>query len=69
MVKQIDVTELARRQAAGEATYLLDVRQPWEHDLAALPDSQLIPLGELPARLRSKTIPFMVPAPAMRSLT
>ncbi|MBL9168290.1 MAG: hypothetical protein JNN07_11160 [Verrucomicrobiales bacterium] len=26
---------------------LLDVRQPEEHELAALPDSTLIPLGEL----------------------
>lgn len=34
-----------------EPIHLLDVRQPAEHALAALPDSQLIPLHELPARL------------------
>jgi rhodanese-related sulfurtransferase len=29
---------------------LLDVRQPEEHAFVALPNSTLIPLGELPAR-------------------
>jgi rhodanese-related sulfurtransferase len=39
--------EVAERLAAGEPVYLLDVRQPWEHEAAALPGSVLIPLGEL----------------------
>jgi adenylyltransferase/sulfurtransferase len=30
--------------------YLLDVRESWEHERAALPRSQLIPLKELPNR-------------------
>jgi rhodanese-related sulfurtransferase len=51
MVRQIRPTELAAKLAAGEPVWLLDVRQPWEHDTAALPDSTLIPLGELPLRL------------------
>jgi adenylyltransferase/sulfurtransferase len=50
MIRQIDVHTLAARLAAGEAVHLLDVRQPWEHETAALPGSQLIPLQELPAR-------------------
>ncbi len=50
MVQQIRVQELAARVQAGEPIVLLDVRQPWEHDLAALPHSTLIPLDELPAR-------------------
>jgi adenylyltransferase/sulfurtransferase len=49
-VRQITVEELAAKQAKGEAVYLLDVRQPFEHDLAALPDSVLIPLDQLPRR-------------------
>jgi rhodanese-related sulfurtransferase len=44
------VRELQRKLAAGEPIYLIDVRQPWEHEVVALPDSLLIPLGELPAR-------------------
>ncbi len=47
LVQQISVHELAEKMAAGEPVYLLDVRQPWEHETAALPDSVLIPLPEL----------------------
>jgi adenylyltransferase/sulfurtransferase len=50
LVQQIDVRELQRKLAAGEPVYLIDVRQPWEHETVALPDSLLIPLGELFAR-------------------
>lgn len=49
MFKHLSPRELAERLAAGEAFYLLDVRMPWEHATAALPDSQLIPLPQLPA--------------------
>ena len=48
---EIDVAELKRRLDAGEPTYLVDVRQPWEHELAALPNSLLLPLPELEERL------------------
>ena len=34
----------------GERPYLLDVRQKWEHELARLPGSKLLPLDELAAR-------------------
>jgi rhodanese-related sulfurtransferase len=42
---------LAKKLASGEPVYLLDVREPWEHAHCHLPDSVLIPLGELPARV------------------
>lgn len=51
MVRQISVEELRRKLDAGEPVYLVDVRQPWEHDAAALPGSVLVPLPELPERL------------------
>ncbi len=51
MPRQIRVQELAERMAAGALTYLIDVRQPWEHERAALPGSVLVPLQELPGRL------------------
>jgi adenylyltransferase/sulfurtransferase len=47
MVRQLKVQELSALLAAGEPVYLLDVRQPWEHNLAALPGSTLIPLDQL----------------------
>jgi rhodanese-related sulfurtransferase len=31
----------------GEPIYLVDVRQPWEHELARLPDDVLVPLDQL----------------------
>ena len=57
MIPQITAKQLADRLAAGERVYLLDVRQPAEHALAALPASQLVPLNELPARLAEVQVP------------
>jgi adenylyltransferase/sulfurtransferase len=50
VIHQITPTELAAR-LGKEPVYLLDVRQPWEHETASLPGSALIPLNELDARL------------------
>lgn len=51
MVQQIRVEQLAEKLKAGEPIYLLDVRQPEEHEYCHLPDSTLIPLPELPSRV------------------
>ncbi len=51
MVREIGVRELERKIAAGAQLLLVDVREPWEHALAALPGSLLVPLGELPERI------------------
>jgi rhodanese-related sulfurtransferase len=50
VVQEIHVQELAKKLAAGELPYLIDVRRPWEHDIAALANSVLIPLDQLSAR-------------------
>src|SRR5437016_4065426 len=50
MIAQITARDLAKRLANEHPTYLLDVRQPWEHETAALPNSVLIPLNELAKR-------------------
>jgi adenylyltransferase/sulfurtransferase len=50
MAREISVRALADLLRAGTPAYLLDVRQPWEHQIAALPGSQLIPLGQLAVR-------------------
>jgi rhodanese-related sulfurtransferase len=52
LISQITVHELARKLAAGEPVFLLDVREPDEHAHAALPGSTLIPLGDLPGRVQ-----------------
>jgi adenylyltransferase/sulfurtransferase len=51
MVQQIAPPDLAAKLKTGEPLLLLDVRQPAEHQFAALPQSVLIPLNELPARV------------------
>jgi rhodanese-related sulfurtransferase len=48
---------LAQKLAAGESVYLLDVREPQEHEYARLPDSVLIPLGELSHRVADVELP------------
>ena len=51
MVRQINVRDLAVKLAAREPVYFVDVRQPWEHEIAALPNSVVLPLDELMNRL------------------
>lgn len=42
---------LAERLRAGAPLQLVDVREPFEHAIARLPDARLVPLRTLPARL------------------
>lgn len=50
-VPEIDVETLKAKLDANENFVLLDVREPFEYDIAHIPGSKLIPLGELHARL------------------
>ena len=52
MIQEISVRDLADKMQAGMPIYLIDVRQTWEHETAALPGSKLVPLNELPNRLQ-----------------
>ncbi|HEU5408456.1 MAG TPA: rhodanese-like domain-containing protein [Nitrospira sp.] len=47
----ITPTELKARLEKGDKLVLLDVREPWENQLAKLDNSILIPLGTLPNSL------------------
>ncbi len=49
---EISPRELARHLENGHAVRMINVRQPWESAIAQLPDSVLIPLGDLPQRLQ-----------------
>ena len=51
MPRQMRPETLAKKLAAGEPVYLLDVREPWENEHSRLPNSVLIPLGELTERV------------------
>jgi adenylyltransferase/sulfurtransferase len=50
-IPEITVEELKSRLDGGEEFVLLDVREPFELEIASLPSAVNIPLGELPARL------------------
>lgn len=48
---EITVQELKRKIDQDETVVLLDVREPFEVEIARIDRAQVIPLGELPARL------------------
>lgn len=50
-VRSISVQELKQKMDAQELLTLVDVREPWEYDVAQISGSLLIPLGELETRL------------------
>jgi adenylyltransferase/sulfurtransferase len=50
-VPSVTVQELKRKMDTGESLTLVDVREPWEYDIAQIAGSKLIPLGELEERL------------------
>jgi rhodanese-related sulfurtransferase len=47
----ITPSELKARLDAGHRPELLDVREPWEFELARIEGSKLIPMGELAERV------------------
>jgi len=51
-VQQIDPVRLKERLDSGQVGLLLDVRDDWEHSMAAIADSTHIPLAELVDRLQ-----------------
>ena len=51
MIPQIQPVELKALIDSGRPVLLVDVRQPEEHAFCALPESVLIPLGELMGRV------------------
>jgi adenylyltransferase/sulfurtransferase len=51
-VQQIDSVQLKERLDSGGVGLLLDVREDWEHSMAAIADSTHIPLAELVDRLQ-----------------
>ena len=50
-IPEVDARALAGELADGTPLVLLDVREPWEADVAAIDGSVLIPLGELGERM------------------
>jgi rhodanese-related sulfurtransferase len=51
MLREISAPELSQRLNAGEALFLLDVREPWEFERAQIAGSTLVPMNQIVARL------------------
>jgi adenylyltransferase/sulfurtransferase len=50
-LEEITATELKRRIDDGRDTQIIDVREPFEFEIARMPGTKLIPLGEVTARM------------------
>ncbi len=51
-MEEMSVEELKTRLAQGRRPVILDVREPWEFNICALPESTHIPMGQIPQRLQ-----------------
>jgi adenylyltransferase/sulfurtransferase len=51
MVHEISPGALKSRLETGDPPLVLDVREPWERDIARLPNTADIPMGEVARRL------------------
>lgn len=50
-MRQFTPGELRAHLEGGAEPVLLDVREPWEYDLARIPGSRLLPMGEIMNRM------------------
>jgi rhodanese-related sulfurtransferase len=51
MVRELSPAEFAAQRAAGSDAVLLDVREPWELEIARLADTVHVPMAQLMERL------------------
>ena len=54
MIEPLQAEELHSwlADASRAKPLVLDVREPWEHEICNIPDSKLLPMQEIPARLQ-----------------
>ena len=49
---QAEVLQSWLADATRARPLVLDVREPWEHEVCAIPNSKLLPMQEIPARVQ-----------------
>jgi adenylyltransferase/sulfurtransferase len=49
---QIEPRELKVKMDTGAKVLVVDVREPWEHQIASIEGTTLVPLNSLPANLK-----------------
>jgi rhodanese-related sulfurtransferase len=54
---EITVQTFAQLREQPDAPFLLDVREPWEFQTASIPNSVLIPMGEISSRAHTELDP------------
>jgi len=54
---EITAEVFARQRQQNDSPLLLDVREPWEYQTASLPDSVLMPMGEISSRAHQELDP------------
>ncbi len=54
---EISVAEAKSLRDAGQDFTLLDVREPWEYDVARIAGSKNIPMGDIPSRFNQELDP------------
>jgi rhodanese-related sulfurtransferase len=57
MEYEISVADVKSMRDAEQEIILLDVREPWEIDVAHISGSKHIPMGEIPARFNQELDP------------
>ncbi len=50
---EITPAELKQKLDAGEKLVLIDVREPWEHEICRIDGARLLPMRMIPANLQS----------------
>ncbi len=48
---EISCEDLSKALANGDSIYLVDCREPWEHELVKLEGAALIPMNDTPGRV------------------
>jgi rhodanese-related sulfurtransferase len=51
VLRQVSAPQLAAMLAATEPPRLLDVREPWEWQIACIAGSHCLPMGQIPQRI------------------
>jgi rhodanese-related sulfurtransferase len=54
---EITPQAFAQQRQQPNAPLLLDVREPWEHETASIPNSVLMPMGDIPSRAHAELDP------------
>jgi rhodanese-related sulfurtransferase len=54
---EISVADMKSLQDAGQDLAVVDVREPWEYEVARIAGSKHIPMGDIPARFNQELDP------------